>query len=61
MVGRRVSVTRGGGKMTFDALDDGPPIRRFDEVAACRNGFMDAAYAEARGRTVRGRVTFSRN
>jgi hypothetical protein len=57
MNGRRVSVSRGGGKMVFEALGDGPPLRRFDVSAACRNGFMDAAFFETSGRTVRGRVT----
>jgi hypothetical protein len=57
--GRRVSVSRGGGRMVFEALGDGPPLRRFDESAACRNGFMDAAYSEALGRTVRCRVIFA--
>ena len=55
--GRRASVSRGGGEMVFEALGDGPPLRRFDVPAACRNGFMDAAYSEAPGRTIRGRVT----
>jgi hypothetical protein len=57
--GRRASVARGEGKMVFEALGDGPPFRRFDVSAACRNGLMDAAYAEAPGRTVRCRVTFA--
>jgi hypothetical protein len=59
MGGRRVSVSRGGGRMVFDALGDGPPLRRFDESSACRNGFMDAAFAETPGRTTRSRVTFA--
>jgi hypothetical protein len=58
MHGRRVGVSRGEGTMVFEALGDGLPLRRFDESAACRNGFMDAAYSEAPGRTVRCRVTF---
>jgi hypothetical protein len=59
MTGRRVSVSRGGGTMVFEALGDGPPLRRFDVSAACRNGFMDAAFVEAPGRTTRCRVTFA--
>jgi hypothetical protein len=57
MDGRRVSVSRGGGQMVYEALGQGPSLRRFDVPAACRNGFMDAAYGEAQGRTIRGRVT----
>jgi hypothetical protein len=57
MSGRRVTVSRGGGRMVFEALGDGPPLRRFGVSAACRNGFMDAAYADATGRTIRCRVT----
>jgi hypothetical protein len=59
MSGRRLTVSRGGGRMVFEALGGGPPLRRFHESAACRNGFMDAAYAETPGRTTRCRVTFS--
>jgi hypothetical protein len=58
MHGRRVTVSRGAGTMVFEALGNGPPLRRFEVSAACRNGFMDAAYADAPGRTVRCRVTF---
>ncbi len=57
--GRRASVSRGEGKMVFEALGDGPPLRRFDVSAACRNGVMDAAYADAQGRATRCRVTFT--
>jgi hypothetical protein len=56
--GRRLSVSRGGGKMVFETLGDTSALKRFDVPAACRNGFMDAAYSEAPGRTIRGRVTF---
>jgi hypothetical protein len=59
MSGRRVTVSRGGGRMVFEALGEGPPLRRFDVSAACRNGFMDAACAETPGRTTRSRVTFA--
>jgi hypothetical protein len=59
MSGRRVSVSRGGGTLVFEALGDGPPLRRYDVSAACRNGFMDAAYSETPGRTTRSRVTFA--
>jgi hypothetical protein len=59
MSGRRLSVSRDGGKMVFEALGDGPPLRRFDVAAAFRNGFMDAAFAEAPGRTTRCRVTLT--
>jgi hypothetical protein len=59
--GRRVSVSRGGGTMVFEALGNGPPLRRFSVSAACRNGFMDAAYAESSERTVRCLVTFAGN
>jgi hypothetical protein len=61
MNGRRVTVSRGGGTMAFEALGDGPPLRRFGESSACRNGFMDAAVTETTGRTTRCRVTFSRS
>ncbi len=57
--GRRASVSRGGGRLMFEALGAGPPLRRFDVPAACRNGFMDAAYADAPGQTIRCRVTFA--
>jgi hypothetical protein len=59
MSGRRVSVSRGHGKMAFEALGAGPPLRRFGVPAACRNGFMDAALTETPARTVRGRVIFA--
>ena len=58
MNGRRATVSRGAGKMVFEALGDGPPLRRFDVSAACRNGFMDAVYAESPSGTLVCRLTF---
>jgi hypothetical protein len=58
---RRASVARDGGRMTFEAQGDGPALQRFDAAAACRNGFMDAAFAELPGRAARCRVTFDRS
>jgi len=55
--GRRASVSRGGGRMVFESLGAGSPLRRFGLSAACRNGFMDAAYAESRDATAACRVT----
>jgi hypothetical protein len=57
--GRRASVSRGGGRMVFESLGAGSPVRRFGLSAPCRNGFMDAAYAESQGATLVGRLTFT--
>jgi hypothetical protein len=57
--GRRASVSRGGGRITFEAAGAGSPMRRIGLSEAHRNGFMDVAHAESPGGTLVCRVTFT--
>ena len=54
--GRTVELSRHGGRITFEALGDRVTVARLGLSEPCRNGYMDAACAEAPGRAIRCRV-----
>jgi len=60
VAGRRAFVTRGAGRMAYEALGTGAALGRFDTAEPCRNGLMDAAFVESSTSRVACRVTFSR-
>jgi hypothetical protein len=57
---RVVEIGRESGRLSYEALGAGASIQRLGVTEPCRNGFMDAAYAESPARSIRCRVTVRR-
>ena len=53
-------IVRESGVLRFEAPATSAPVQRLGISEPCRNGFMDAAFAESAGRTIRCRVTVGR-
>jgi len=60
VAGGVVEVSRGSGRLRYDVLGSAPSVQRVGVAEPCRNGFMDAAYGESSGRSIRCRVTAGR-
>jgi len=60
VAGNVADVSRGSGRLRYEAVGAAASVARLGVNEPCRNGFMDAAYAESSGRSIRCRATLSR-